>query len=162
LIKVLIKQGFTMNARMQMSMAMQLSSELGRMTQSYNTGLAQLLRAHDVTYPQYAVLDHIMRNGSKAETISQISDAVEVLPPAVTKIVRKFAERGLLQVSGTEKDRRQKRVSMTVEAAAFIGKLQAALMPDVLECFSDWPEEKLDTFAYQIRIFRRWLDENRV
>jgi hypothetical protein len=44
LIKVLIKQGFTMKARMQMSMAMQLSSELGRMTQSYNTRLAQLLR----------------------------------------------------------------------------------------------------------------------
>ena len=43
LIKALIKQGFTMNARMQMSMAMQLSSELGRMTQSYNTRLAQLL-----------------------------------------------------------------------------------------------------------------------
>ena len=71
-------------------MAMQLSSELGRMTQSYNTRLAQLLRSHDVTYPQYAVLDHIMRNGSMAETISQISDAVEVLQPAVTKIVRKF------------------------------------------------------------------------
>ena len=104
-----------MNARMQMSMAMQLSSELGRMTQSYNTRLAQLLRAHDVTHPQYAVLDHIMRNGSKAETISQISDAVEVLQPAVTKIVRKFSDRGLLQVSETEKDRRQKRVSMTAE-----------------------------------------------
>lgn len=41
-----------MNARMQMSMAMQLSSELGRMKQSYNTRLAQLLRSHDVTYPQ--------------------------------------------------------------------------------------------------------------
>ena len=122
-----------MNARMQMSMAMQLSSELGRMTQSYNTRLAQLLRSHDVTYPQYAVLDHIMRNGSKAGTISQISDAVEVLQPAVTKIVRKFSDRGLLQVSGTEKDRRQKRVSMTAEGAAFIGKLQAALMPDVQE-----------------------------
>ena len=79
-----------MNARMQMSMAMQLSSELGRMTQSYNTRLAQLLRSHDVTYLQYAVLDHIMRNRSKAETISQISDAVEVLQPAVTKIVRNF------------------------------------------------------------------------
>jgi DNA-binding MarR family transcriptional regulator len=162
LIKVLIKQGFAMNARMQMSMAMQLSSELGRMTQSYNTRLAQLLRAHDVTYPQYAVLDHIMRNGSKAETISQISDAVEVLQPAVTKIVRKFSDRGLLQVTGTEKDRRQKRVSMTAEGDAFIGKLQVALMPDVLECFSDWPEEKLDTFADQIRIFRTWLEENRV
>lgn len=104
-----------MNARMQMSMAMQLSSELGRMTQSYNTRLTQLLRSHDVTYPQYAVLDHIMRNASKAETISQISDAVEVLQPAVTKIVRKFSDRGLLQVSGTENDRRQKRVSMTAE-----------------------------------------------
>ena len=151
-----------MNARMQMSMAMQLSSELGRMTQSYNTRLAQLLRAHDVTYPQYAVLDHIMRNGSKAETISQISDAVEVLQPAVTKIARKFSDRGLLKVTGTEKDRRQKRVSMTAEGAAFIGKLQAALMPDVLECFSNWPEEKLDTFADQIRIFHTWLEENRI
>ena len=51
---------------------------------------------------------------------------------------------------------------MTAEGAAFIGKLQAALMPDILECFSDWPEEKLDTFADQIRIFRTWLEENRV
>ena len=102
-------------------MAMQLSSELRRKTQSYNTRLAQLLRSHDVTCPQYAVLDHIMRNVSKAVTISQISDAVEVLQPAVTKIVRKFSDRGLLQASGTEKDRRQKRVSMTAVGAAFIG-----------------------------------------
>ena len=151
-----------MNARMQMSMAMQLSSELGCMTQSYNTRLAQLLRSHDVTYPQYAVLDHIMRNGSMAETISQISDTIEVLQPSVTRIIRKFSDRGLLQVAGTEKDRRQKRVSMTAKGAALIGKLQAALMPDVLECFYDWPEEKLDTFANQIRIFRTWLEENRV
>ena len=92
-----------MNARIQMSMAMQLSNELGRTTQSYNTRLAQLLRRHDVTYPQYAVLEHIMRSGTKAETISQISDAVEVLQPAVTKIVRKFSDRGLLQVIGTQK-----------------------------------------------------------
>ena len=136
-----------MNDIMRMSMAMQLSSELGRMTQSYNTRLAQLLRSHDVTYPQYAGLDHIMRNGTKAETISQISDAVEVLQLSVTKIVRKFSDRGLLQVSGTEKDRCQKRVSMTAKRAAFIGKLQAVLMPDVLECFFDWSEEKLDTFC---------------
>ena len=132
------------------------------MTQSYNTRLAQLLRSHDVTYPQYAVLDHIMRNGSMAETISQISDTIEVLQPSVTRIIRKFSDRGLLQVSGTKKDRRQKRVSMTAEGAALIGTLQAALMPDVLECFNDWPEEKLDTFANQIRIFRTWLEENRV
>ena len=79
-----------MNARMQMSMAIQLSVELGRITQSYNTRLAQLLRWHDVTYPQYAVLDHIMRNGPKVETISQMSDAVQLLQPAVTKIIRKF------------------------------------------------------------------------
>ncbi len=51
---------------------------------------------------------------------------------------------------------------MTADGAALIGKLQAALMPDVLECVSDWPEEKLDTFANQIRIFRTWLEENRV
>ena len=44
-----------------------------------------------------------MHNAFKAETISQIFDAVEVLQPAVTKIVRKFSDRGLLQVSGTEK-----------------------------------------------------------
>ena len=100
---------------------MQLSSELRRKTHSYNIRLAQLLRSHDVTCPQYAVLDHIMRDVSNAVTISQISDAVEVLQPAVTKIVRKFSDRGLLQASGTEKDRRQKRVSMTAVGAAFIG-----------------------------------------
>jgi DNA-binding MarR family transcriptional regulator len=92
-----------MNAIIQMSMAMQLSSELGRMTQSYNTRLAQLLRRHDVTYPQYAVLDHIMRSGTKAETINQISDAVEVLQPADTKIVRKFSDRGLCRLSASKK-----------------------------------------------------------
>jgi hypothetical protein len=51
---------------------------------------------------------------------------------------------------------------MTADGAAFIGKLQAALMPDVLECFSDWPKEKLDAFANQICTFRTWLEENRV
>ena len=94
-------------------MAIQLSIELGRMTQSLNTRLAKLLRSHDVNYPQYTVLNHIMRNGSKAETVSQISDAIEILQSVVTKIDRKFSDRGLLQIAVTEKDRRQKRVSMT-------------------------------------------------
>ena len=36
-----------------------------------------------------------MRNGSKAETVCQISGAVEVLKSLATKIVRKFLEFGL-------------------------------------------------------------------
>jgi len=41
-------------------MAMQLSSELVHMTRNYNISLAQLLSADDASYPQYAVLDHIL------------------------------------------------------------------------------------------------------
>jgi DNA-binding MarR family transcriptional regulator len=94
--------------------------------------LAQLLRAHDATYPKYAVLDHIIRIEPRAETNTQISDAVEVLQSVVTKIVRKVSDHGLLQVSRTETDRLQKGVSIATEGAAFIGKLQTTLIPDVL------------------------------
>jgi len=98
-----------------------------------------------------------MRNGSIAETISQISDAVEVLQPTVTSIVRKFSDRGLLQVASSVKNCSQRRVSVTAEGATLIGKLQAASMSDVLACFSDCPEEKHDTFADQISTFHTQL-----
>jgi len=52
-------------AKLQMDTALKLAAELGLMTQIYNNRLAQLLRGHDVTYPQYVILNHILSCGPK-------------------------------------------------------------------------------------------------
>lgn len=150
------------NARLQIERAMALSVELGLLTQVYNNRLSQLLREHDVTFPQFTILDYILRTGADGTTVSQISDGVEVLQPAVTKTVKKFSDRGYLTVSSVSNDKRQKNIVMTAEGAGFIGRLRSALLPDVLNCFEDWAEDRLNRFNADLVTFREWLEENRV
>ena len=149
-------------ARLQMDTAMHLANELGLVAQLYSGRLAALLRKHDITYPQFVILEHILRMGKDGQTIDQISDAVEVLQPAVTKTVKKFENLGLVRHKKGSADRRQKHVEITDEGAGFIGRLQASLLPDILECFEDWEEEKLTRFADELAIFREWLEHNRI
>lgn len=150
------------NARLKLERAMALSVELGLLTQVYNNRLAQLLREHDVTFPQFTILEYILRTGETGTTVSQISDVVEVLQPAVTKTVKKFSDRHYLLVTSISNDKRQKNIVMTAEGAGFIGRLRAALLPDVLTCFEDWSEDRLDRFSADLVTFREWLEENRV
>jgi len=149
-------------AKLQMDTALKLAAELGLMTQIYNNRLAQLLRGHDVTYPQYVILNHILSCGPKGASISQIADAVEVLQPAVTKTVKKFTAVSYVQIQGVEADKRSKRVFITPQGAGFIGRLQAELMPGVLTCFQDWDESRLNNFAHDLTAFRMFLETNRV
>jgi len=150
------------STKLQMDIALKLAKELGLMTQIYNNRLAQLLRSHDVTYPQYVILNHILLCGSAGASISQIANAVEVLQPAVTKTVKKFTAVGYIQSRGVESDRRSKHVFITPNGAGFIGRLQAELMPDVLNCFQDWEEDRLHSFASNLTEFRVFLETNRV
>ena len=108
------------------------------MSQIYNNRLANLLKAKDITYPQYEVLNFILRSGAQGTTIMKITEGVEILQPAVTKTVNKFVKRGLLLSRADSADKRVKHISITHEGVAFIGSLQASLMPDVLTCFEDW------------------------
>ncbi len=148
--------------RLQMTTAMALAQELGLMSQIYNNRLAKLLKSKDITYPQYEILNHILRQGSDGATIMQIAQAVEVLQPAVTKTVNKFTRRGFLECQSDPNDRRIKRACITAQGAGFIGTLQAALMPDVLTCFEDWDVKRTENFTKELGFFRRWLEENRL
>ena len=58
--------------------------------------------------------------------------------------------------------KRQKTIVMTPDGAAFIGRLRAALLPDVLNCFENWPADKIERFSSDLVAFRTWLQDNRV
>ena len=148
--------------KLQMTTAMALARKLGLMSQIYNNRLANLLKAKDITYPQYEVLNFILRSGAQGTTIMKITEGVEILQPAVTKTVNKFVKRGLLLSRADSADKRVKHISITPEGAAFIGSLQASLMPDVLTCFEDWDTERTEKFTQELGQFRRWLEENRL
>ena len=148
--------------RLQMTTAMALAQELGLTSQIYNNRLAKLLKSKDITYPQYEILNHIMRQGSTGATIMEIAQAVEVLQPAVTKTVNKFTQRTFLLCKSDPKDKRIKRSFITPEGANFIGALQAALMPDVLTCFEEWDANRVENFTKELAFFRKWLEENRL
>ena len=148
--------------KLQMTTAMALAQELGLMSQIYNNRLANLLKAKDITYPQYEVLNFILRSGPQGTTIMKITEGVEILQPAVTKTVNKFVKRGLLLSRADSVDKRVKHISITHEGATFIGSLQASLMPVVLTCFEDWDTERTEKFTQELGQFRRWLEENRL
>ena len=152
----------TQSSRLQMDQAMSLSLELGRLTQVYNNRLAQLLSDLDVTFPQFTILDYILQMGPNGTSVGQISQAVEVLQPAVTKTVKKFSARGILTVTTVENHKRQKTIVITPDGAAFIGRLRAALLPDVLNCFENWSADKIERFSSDLVAFRTWLQDNRV
>lgn len=139
-----------------------LAHQLGIATQLHNTRMSKLLDKFEITYPQFSILMHMMQPQNANQTITQIASAVEVNQPAVTKIVKKFENMGLVTTTKTDGDSRRKAVKLTQSGADFIGRVQAHLLPDFLACFEQWAPEDVAELTNLLTNLNTWMDKNRL
>lgn len=124
--------------------------------------MQKLLSQFDVTLTQFAVLNHLARHQQQQSTISSIAAAIEVNQPGATKIVKKFTERGYLDVTRDPDDARKRYVVITGKGLAFIGEIMQSMGPDFAQWFVDWQPEELGQFIGNLQKLGAWLDENRL
>lgn len=138
------------------------STLLGITTQLYSTRMNQILGEQDLNVSQFFLLNHLLRNQGKREGISDLTQALEMNQPAVTKIVQKLAKLDLVEVKKDEIDSRKKWVSITVEGQKKIKTSMQSLGPDVANWFEGWSADDLDQLIGHLAKLASWLDENRL
>lgn len=132
-------------------------------SQLYSTRMTQLLAAHDLTVPQFGILNHIARGGpTKRYRVSEISKAVEVGQPAVTKIIVKFESMGLVSISEDRDDKRVKHITVTPEVHNLLGQITASIGPNIGQAFRAIDPDDLPKFIENLKHLGQWLDQNRL
>lgn len=140
----------------------QLSTALGITTQLYSTRMKQLLGTHDLTIAQFNLLNHLLRSGTKEHTISELTAALEINQPGVTKIIKKMNELGFVSVRSSSTDSRKRLVSIAREGAEMVQMVMVSMGPDVMAWFADWDDAEMTQFTNALQKLGRWLDANRL
>lgn len=140
----------------------QLATALGITSQLYTTRMSQLLSNHDLTIPQFNLLNHLLRAGAKEHTISDLTAALEINQPGVTKIIKKLELLEVVSVKASSQDSRKKLVSITQTGAQVVQTVMMGIGPDVMTWFAEWDEREMAQFTRSLQKLGQWLDENRL
>lgn len=116
---------------------------LGILSQLYTSVVTRLLEPHDLTWPQFALLLHLARRGAPSR-ISDMAAAVDLTQPAVTKIMQKFANLGLVEVSRDATDQRSRPVRITAQGLERLGAVQRSFAPAFETLLEGLEEEALE------------------
>ena len=86
-------------------------------------GLAELLKAHDLSIAQYNVLRILRGAGPEGATCGTVSENLIRHDPDVTRLVDRLDQRGLVDRARDTKDRRVVRTRITRAGAALLAAL---------------------------------------
>jgi DNA-binding MarR family transcriptional regulator len=76
-----------------------------------------------VTLPQVLLMSHIQRRGKAS--LSVLAQAMHVSLPAMSQMIERLVQQGLLDRGEDSTDRRRKSVAITATASSFLRKLEA-------------------------------------
>jgi DNA-binding MarR family transcriptional regulator len=116
---------------------------------SHRSGLA--LRAMNdaaITLPQVLLLSHVERRGTASP--SELAEAVHVSLPAVSQMIDRLVQQGLLSRTEDPVDRRRKSLATTTDARSFMRKLGAARSMEYELGLASVPAELLAQMATAI------------
>lgn len=128
----------TIKMNQEQSKIIQLGTALGITNQLYTTRMAKLLGNHDLTIAQFSLLNHLLRLSHKEHTISELTAALEINQPGVTKIIKKLSQQDLVAVKPSEEDSRKKLITLTQEGARSVQSILMSIGPDIMDWFADW------------------------
>jgi DNA-binding MarR family transcriptional regulator len=140
----------------------EIATLLGIVTQLYTTRMEALFNTQGFTLSQFALLSHLARSSKTVHTISDLTEAMEINQPGVSKIVQKLYEQGYLEVNTNKFDTRKREVRITMQGRSKLMQVGKALYPDLATWFKDWQEADKHSFATYLRRLAQWLDRNRL
>jgi DNA-binding MarR family transcriptional regulator len=140
----------------------EIATFLGMVSQLYTTRMEALFNTQGFTLSQFALLSHLARSSKAVHTISDLTEAMEINQPGVSKIVQKLYEQGYLEVNTNKFDTRKREVRITTQGRSKLGQVGKAIYPDLAIWFKDWQEGDKQSFANYLRRLAQWLDKNRL
>ncbi len=140
----------------------ELATQLGILSQLYTTRMETLCTTQGFTFSQFALLTHLARSSKPVHSISDLTEAMEINQPGVTKIVQKLSEQGYLEVSTNKFDTRKREVRITTQGRAKLVQVSKAIYPDIAGWFKDWNEGDKKSFTAYLGKLAQWLDQNRL
>jgi DNA-binding MarR family transcriptional regulator len=128
----------------------------------YSTRMTVLLHPKGFTLSQFALLNHLVRSNKKTHSINELTEAMEINQPGVTKIVQKLHEADLVKVSISKDDSRKREVSLTERGREKVVEVGLEILPDVEGWFQDWKKQEVEQFMGYLGRLAYWLDKNRL
>jgi DNA-binding MarR family transcriptional regulator len=139
----------------------QTATLLGIVTQLYSTRMTALLEPKGFTLSQFALLNHLVRSPKETHSINELTEAMEINQPGVSKIVQKLSDIGLLDVSTSPQDSRRRNVSITQSGRETVIEVGQSILPDVNAWFQEWESKDLEMFLGYLGKLAGWLDQHR-
>lgn len=104
--------------------AMQIVGRIIRLGRSYEQDVAQMLRAHDISYSDFDVLATLRRSGPPYESVpTQLQQNVLLSSGAMTACLRRLESAGLIARGTTPADRRRLSAKLTPKGFAMVESL---------------------------------------
>ena len=113
------------------SQGQKLSIVLLRLTRLYMSRLGPIAQKYDLTVDQFLVLFRLAQK-ERPISISELAESAVVQQPAISKMVPKFTDRGLIHVVKPNHDRRKTYISISKDGRALLGELQNRLTRTML------------------------------
>ena len=122
-----------------------------------NAHIEQILKPFDMTGPQFALANHLVRLGNP-QRISTLAAAMELQQPAISKIVRKFETEGWIKITDDQQDKRVRWVKAEPSLKTVLEEIYKHLKPDMEACFADWSEAELTSFQTCLQRLGDWYE----
>jgi DNA-binding MarR family transcriptional regulator len=115
---------------------------------------------HAMSLAQFSVLNHFARLGGERSLV-ELARSFQVSRAAMTKLVRKLDDAGLVSVRPNPHDSRGKRVAITAAGLRARNDAIAALGPVLSALGADFPDAEIRRILPTLERLRTWLDTRR-
>ena len=132
--------------------------EIGTIEQLARNRFERML-PNGLSYAQFALLNHFVRGGAAQVSLADLARAFQVSRAAMTKLIRKLAAGGLVQVVANPVDSRGKLVSITEQGVAARHAAIIALAPLVGELRRAFGDEAFEAVLPFLTRVQDWLDD---
>ena len=134
-------------------------NEIGIIDQLARTRFERVM-PHAMSVAQFSVLNHFVRLGGE-RSLADLARSFQVSRAAMTKLVRRLEETGLVRVRDNPGDGRGKLVSITVRGARTHADAIAALAPTFAELAQAFSASEISALLPSLERIRVWLDTRR-
>lgn len=113
-------------------------------------------------YIQYMDVIHKLQKSGERVKVSDISDALKLPRPGVTRTVKEMEKKGYLSKYDSEEDGRITYISITPKGEELSDKYDKNYYSRLLKCFDDITDEEADCMIRTIEKFYKVMSERRV
>lgn len=120
--------------------AFRILTWIGIIEQLTRSAADRSLKAVNLTYPEFSLLIHFSHGHPPEKTVTGIAADMQMLQPAVTKIVQKLAAKGLLKASVNATDGRSRVLTLTAKGGQALQRALGVIAPALGPAFDGWSE----------------------